>query len=113
MEKENLLPTQNEKAPRAMQTDEDIIILIESRWRRQRSLAIAFTVVAFLYLCVSIIRPLLVYRSAPKIHKAPMPTGWDEAVYTLKTPVPLEAHIMSKCPDAKVGVSFPVVNSPY
>lgn len=102
MEKENLLPTHNDKSSQAMETDQDIIILMQSHARRQLSLAIAFTVVAFLYLCFSISR-LFVHETDVMIqYEAPTALVLDESAYSSKSLVPLEAHIMSKCPDAKV-----------
>jgi len=105
MEKETLRPAQDEKSSQNVAVDIDIVILKHHRSRHQRYLAIAFTVVAFLYLCFSISRPFLFH---PRIsHFEPVPSTWDQPAEAAKSPVPLEAHIMSKCPDAKVKIPFP------
>jgi hypothetical protein len=101
MEKEALHQTQDGRLPRNAQIDKDIVILIHHRSRRQRFFAIAFTAVAFLYLCFSISRPFLFHHRSPDFE--PQAVLLDQPVEVSNTLVPLEAHIMSKCPDAKVN----------
>lgn len=105
MEKDTLHPAQDERPSQNVGIDRDIFILIHRRPRRLRSFAIAFTAVAFLYLCFSISRPFLFH---PRIsHFEPQPAVWDQPAETSNSLVPLEAHIMSKCPDAKVTFHAP------
>lgn len=64
--------------------------------RRTRPLAIGFTIVALLYFSWSSLVPMLPWTA----RLAGMPCISTERTGT-KSPVPLEAHIMSKCPDAR------------
>ena len=66
--------------------------------RRNRPLAIvtriSLAIVAFLFLLWSFASPFIIPSTETKILPAPQ---YTQAL------VPLEAHIMSKCPDARVG----------
>jgi hypothetical protein len=109
MEK-NILPTTESKIRSNVVIDRDIVILIHRRPARIKILAIGFTVVAFLYLCFNISRPLLF--NARTFYTEQSPSLWEPLVETSNTLVPLEAHIMSKCPDAKVRSGTPPCADP-
>jgi hypothetical protein len=64
--------------------------------RRSRPLAIGFTIAALLYFSWSSLVPMLPWTA----RLGGMPCISAERTGT-KSPVPLEAHIMSKCPDAR------------
>jgi hypothetical protein len=110
MEKDTLHPAQDERPSQIVEIDRDIVILMHRRPRRLRSFAIAFTAVAFLYLCFSISRPFLFHPGIS--HFEPQPAVWNQPAETSNSLVPLEAHIMSKCPDAKVTFHVPALCPP-
>jgi hypothetical protein len=64
--------------------------------RRSRPLAIGFAVVALLYFSWSSLVPIVPWTA----RLGGMPCTSTQLTGT-KSPVPLEAHIMSKCPDAR------------
>lgn len=105
MEK-NILPKTESDIRHNVMLDRDIVVLIHRRrLARIKALAIAFTAVASLYLCFNIARPFLFNARTHYIER--VPSLWESPVDTSKTLVPLEAHIMSKCPDAKVRIRTP------
>lgn len=108
MGKEGFHQVQDKRLSPQAEIDGDVVILVRHGSRRQRSFAIAFTAVAFLYLCFSISRPLLSHHTSP--HFDPQTAGWGQPVKAVNTPVPLEAHIISKCPDTKVWSLFSRLN---
>jgi hypothetical protein len=95
MEKGTLPTMENEVSSPARK---QMAMVQERRVPRNRAFAIGFTVVAFLYFCLSVSRPFLFPRMVLP-HNASLR---KPCVESSKTLVPLEAHIMSKCPDAKV-----------
>jgi hypothetical protein len=110
MEKETLLPTRDDRPLQLTHIDKDIVHPRHHRSRCRRLFAIAFTAVAFLYLCFSIARPFL--HTKPLVNRIqPTPLVLDQPAETTKSLIPLEAHIMSKCPDAKVKFFFPAMIS--
>ena len=104
MEKDQLLPKQNEAPPSGVSNGPDLVALTNSRSRDRKSFVHAFTAVAFLYICFSISKPFLfsprIWRPEQLTVLANTPVGASDSL------VPLEAHIMSKCPDAKVSFCF-------
>lgn len=110
MEK-NILPTTESKMRPNIMINKDIVILTHrQRPARIKVLAIGFTTVAFLYLCFNIAKPFLF--NARGLYAEQLPSLWDPPVKTSETLVPLEAHIMSKCPDAKVRFRTPPLHWP-
>ena len=79
-------------------------MLIGTPARRNRPLAIGFAVVAFLYFAWSMF-PRFSFQNCMN-HGAQL-DSWQN-MQSDKPLVPLEAHIMSKCPDAQVGYRFPL-----
>lgn len=78
-----------------MEKSNGTILAIRCPWQRQRRFAVAFAAVTLFLLVFSISKPSLFTRGL----YTP-----SQSVYgtTTKSLVPLEAHIMSKCPDARV-----------
>lgn len=98
----SMLPTVASDIKHPVMDDErDETMFVRSPGRRNRPFAIAFGVVALCY---------LLWSAAFRSHTFHLPCHGQNS--KLNTPVqssavnslvPLEAHIMSKCPDAKVG----------
>lgn len=98
----SMLPTVTSDIKHPVMDDEkDETMFVRSPGRRHRPLAIAFGVVALCYFLWSAVLRSYAFHLPCHIQEAKL----DAPVQILgdKPLIPLEAHIMSKCPDAKVG----------
>jgi hypothetical protein len=80
-----------------MDNEKDSEMLIRAPPKRARPLAMGFLAVALCYLFLSHFRPIF---KGLNCHMKTTQTTWYPVVPT-KELVPFEAHIMSKCPDAR------------
>ena len=84
--------------PPVMDNEKDGEMSIRAPPRRARPLAIGFAAVALCYVVLT--TNFIPNLSSIGCHIKAPETRWNPAVST-KELVPLEAHIMSKCPDAR------------
>jgi hypothetical protein len=82
-----------------MENEKGDKMLIGTPARRNRPLAIGFAAIAFCYFVWSML-PRFSFRNC--MNHGVRLDSW-QSVQSDKALVPLEAHIMSKCPDAQVG----------
>jgi hypothetical protein len=91
--------THDVKHPGMDQEKGDRMLITPARSRRIRPLVFGFITVAFLYFAwTPITSVLLLLPSTSKLGGMPCTST---LLSSTKVPVPLEAHIMSKCPDAQ------------
>lgn len=97
--KPHLLPTaMNDRKHSSMDSEKGDAMPIRPCRPRNRPLLTGFAVVALCYLMWSATSRTNVFHHLCGNHRAtPVTISKEQAL------VPLEAHIMSKCPDAKVG----------
>jgi hypothetical protein len=100
------LPTSRDDVPASpltMMDDKGTIVPVRQAKGSQRlARPIAFAAIVFLYLLIILRKPLMYfYNSTDFAHfRSPL-----VPIVPANTLVPLEAHIMSKCPDTRVGRS--------